>query len=80
MMTSTLHIHAAALRIKPMPRYRIKFALRGEDSPSAPFLRLWVAHQVARHRDLLLNIDAAHRLRLAPIPVGSGAIERRPLR
>jgi hypothetical protein len=70
MTTSTLHIHAAAPRVKPTPRYRIKFAPRGEDSPYAPYLRYWIAHHATRHRDLLLNIDAASRLRLFPAPAG----------
>ena len=36
------------------------------DSPS-PYLRRWLGHQAARHRDLLLNIDAASRIVLDPV-------------
>jgi hypothetical protein len=36
------------------------------DSPDAPYLLCWLAHQAARHRDLLLNIDAASQIALAP--------------
>jgi hypothetical protein len=38
----------------------------GEDSPYSPYLRSWIAHQAAQHRDLLRNIDAAARAGLAP--------------
>ncbi len=38
-----------------------------EDSPSALFLRFWLADQAERHRELLLNIVAAGRVGLAPV-------------
>jgi hypothetical protein len=38
-----------------------------EDSPFSPYLRSWIAHQAARHRNLLRNIDAAARIGLAPV-------------
>ncbi len=37
------------------------------DSSDAPYLRRWFAHQAVRHRDLLLNIDAASRIALDPV-------------
>jgi hypothetical protein len=42
-------------------------ARREEDSPYAPYLRSWMAHQAAQHRALLRNIDAAARIGLAPV-------------
>jgi hypothetical protein len=38
----------------------------GEDSPYSSYLRSWIAHQAAQHRNLLRNIDAAARAGLAP--------------
>jgi hypothetical protein len=40
-----------------------------DDSPYAPYLRFWLDHRAAQHRDLLRNIAAAPRARLAPIIV-----------
>lgn len=36
-------------------------------SPDAPYLRRWLAHQAARYRDLLLNIDAVSRIAFDPV-------------
>ncbi len=40
-----------------------------DDSPYAPYLRCWLDHRAAQHRDLLRNIAAAPRARFAPIIV-----------
>ena len=41
-----------------------------EESPCSPFLRRWLGHHARRHKNLLLNIDAAGRIGLAPRIVG----------
>jgi hypothetical protein len=41
----------------------------GEDSPYSPYLRYWLAHRAAQHRELLRNIDAAARLALTSSPL-----------
>jgi hypothetical protein len=53
----------------PKDRRRIDVAVGtgAADSPDAPYLRRWLAHQAARHRDLLLNIAAASRIALDPV-------------
>jgi hypothetical protein len=33
-----------------------------EDSPYSPYLRSWIAHWAAQHRDLLRTIEAAERI------------------
>ena len=76
MMTSTLHLHAAALCVKPTPRPRTKTTTQGEDSPYAPYLRHWISQHAARHRDLLLNIEAACRLGLAPARLAGASAGR----
>jgi hypothetical protein len=43
----------------------------GDDSPYAPYLRRWLARSAVQHRNLLLNIDAAARIGLAPVLVSS---------
>ena len=50
----------------PKGRRRIDVAVGtgAADSPDAPYLRRWLAHQAARHRNLLLKIDAASRIAL----------------
>ena len=53
-----------------MPKGRRRAAAVGTgaaDSPDALYLRRWLAHQATRHRDLLLNIDAASRIALDPV-------------
>jgi hypothetical protein len=53
---------------------RIKLSLRAfggtspavDDSPTSAYLRCWLAHSAARHRDLLRNIAAASRTRHMP--------------
>jgi hypothetical protein len=62
-------------RITPRPassgrRQRTDFSSVADDSPYAPYLRQWLAHRAAQHQSLLLNINAATRLGLAPTLVG----------
>jgi hypothetical protein len=46
-------------------RHRKTGVLRAcEDTPYSPYLRSWIAHRAAQHRDLLRNIDAAVHLGL----------------
>ena len=61
--------HATPTPRMPKGRRRIDVAVStgAADSPDAPYLRRWLAHQAARHRDLLLNIDAASRIALDPV-------------
>jgi hypothetical protein len=55
----------------PRSAYRVDRPPCADDSPYAPYLRLWLARSALRHRDLLLTIDAAARIGLAPVPVSS---------
>jgi hypothetical protein len=66
-MNAPLH-HATLPPRMPTGRHRIDVAVGtgASDSPDAPYLRRWLAHQAARHRDLLLNIGAASRIALDP--------------
>ena len=58
------HAHAEDAERAPPGRRRRRTGTA--DSPS-PYLRRWLGHQAARHRDLLLNIDAASRIVLDPV-------------
>jgi hypothetical protein len=61
-MTATIR-PAPPAPTMPRGRRRTAAAAPGAaDSPDAPYLRRWLGHQAARHRDLLLNIAAASRL------------------
>jgi hypothetical protein len=61
--------HAMPTPRMPKGRRRIDAAVStgAAASPDAPYLLCWLAHQAARHRDLLLNIDAASRIALDPV-------------
>jgi hypothetical protein len=50
-------------------RHRADQSPVSDESPYSPFLRRWIARSAARHLDLLLNIDAAARIGLAPVVV-----------
>jgi hypothetical protein len=73
MRTPTLHIaliaSSRAQTTSRRPRC-VDPASHREDSPLSPYLRGWLAHQATQHRNLLLNIDAAARIGLAPVVVG----------
>jgi len=62
--------HIASLSAKPMSRIHDEDGSALEESPCSPYLRFWLGRQAARHRELLLNIDAAARIGLAPVIVG----------
>ena len=66
-MNAPIHHATPTLRM-PKGRHRAAAAVAPgtADSPS-PYLRRWLAHQATRHRDLLLNIDAAFRIALDPV-------------
>ena len=53
--------HPASPRQNPR-RPATTFAHGADDSPHAPAIRRWLGHQASRHRDLLLNLQAASRL------------------
>jgi hypothetical protein len=65
------------IQATPTISIRVRPAVRrdrppyGDDSPYAPYLRRWLARSAVQHRDLLLNIDAAARIGLAPVLVSS---------
>ena len=68
-MTATIR-PAPPAPMMPRGRRRTAAAAPGAaDSPDAPYLRRWLGHQAARHRDLLLNIAAASRIALDPVRV-----------
>src|SRR4051812_25514691 len=48
--------------IRPRRNHRSDRSPGGNESPYSPYLRRWLAQHAVRHRDLLLNIDAATRL------------------
>ena len=74
--------HATPTPRMPKGRRRIDVAVStgAADSPDAPYLRRWLAHQAARHRDLLLNIDAVSRIALDPVREPSRLMPRIPMR
>ena len=39
-----------------------------KDSPHAPYFQRWLDHQAARHRELLLTIEAAVRISRGLVP------------
>jgi hypothetical protein len=66
---STL-IHEVASPLKNSRRsHRSDRPSTRDDSVHSPYLRRWIALSAARHRELLLNIDAASRIGLAPVVV-----------
>jgi hypothetical protein len=58
-------------RIAPSRRRRTDLPPVSEDSPYAPYLREWIAHRAAQHRDLLRNIAAAPQHRFNPNMAGN---------
>jgi hypothetical protein len=67
-MRTPIH-RTGVLRLTPALRCWTDVPARGDDSPYAPYLRRWIGREAARYRELLLNIDAASRLRLAPVVI-----------
>ncbi len=61
----------AGPRISPSRCHRTDLPSTSEDSPLAPYLRYWLGHRAAQHRDLLLNIAAAPRARFTPTTPGN---------
>jgi hypothetical protein len=69
-MRTPIH-RTGVLRLTLTRRHWTDLPLGRDDSPFAPYLRRWIGRHAARHRELLLNIDAASRLRLVPVVVSS---------
>jgi hypothetical protein len=68
MKTSIYPIARRPATFRPC-RHRTDDSPASGESPNSPYLRQWIARSAARHRDLLLNIDAAKRLGLTPVGV-----------
>jgi hypothetical protein len=67
-MLSTMNtlILKTAAAAPPRRDPRIAGPRATEDTVSSPYLRHWLDHQAAQHRDLLLNIAAAPRIGVGP--------------
>jgi len=69
MTTSVSRI--AGPRMSPSRCHRTDFPMISDDSPYAPYLRHWLGHRAAQHRDLLRNIAAAPRIRFPATNAGN---------
>jgi hypothetical protein len=66
MMINAMYRLAPAMPKAPVSRRRFDAGV----APGSAYLRHWIARHATRYQDLLLNIDAAARIGLAPVAVG----------
>jgi hypothetical protein len=64
-------IELAATRRAGTRRFRLRtdHSTAADETSYSPYLRRWLTRAATRHRELLLNIEAATRLARGPVPI-----------